>query len=137
MCIRDRGILDNLSAWGSQYIQKRLEMLSIINQKKEFKKQTRIELKSMYNNIANTTEAYDIGQIKQNLIKERLDLSKLKLKLGEMKRLDFVEVELELLKTKLEVVNTSMNYLLTVMNLEVKIGVPLGHLDLFKLNLDY
>ncbi len=129
------GILDNISSWGSQYMEKNLALQEIIYQKRNYKSQLETEIKSIYTNLSNSVDGYEIGKTKKDLIIERVRLSQLKHKLGELKRLDVINVELELLKSKLELINSITGFLLGTMQLETKIGVPIGYLNLYKLEI--
>lgn len=128
-------VLDNLALYGSQYLEKNLKIYEVINQRDTLRKQLHIEIETQYKNLANSVEAYDIAKKKTEIVRERVRLSQLQVELGELKRIELVKVELEKLKAEQDLINNVMNYLMLGMQLEVKLGVPIGYLELYNLDL--
>lgn len=129
------GVMDNPSLWGSQYIQKHLALLQNKEKWESFKKELALELRSLYNGANILAEAYKISLKKLFLVRERTRISRLKLKLGEIKRLDLVELEIELLQAKLDLINAWSSYVLGIAEIESKVGLQIGSLKLFSLKI--
>ncbi|HCL58047.1 MAG TPA: hypothetical protein DHW82_13715 [Spirochaetia bacterium] len=129
-------ILENISVWGSQYLEKQLKISEVLSQNEDMKRQLEIELKTLYENIEDIIQSYEIQERKMALIDERLKLSKLKLELGEMKRLDVVDIQIEKLKIGLELVNTIFTYVSSAIKLEAGIGVPIGFFKMYDMDIE-
>jgi outer membrane protein TolC len=124
-------VLDNISVWGSQYLQSQLAQFSISEAQKDFQRQYKIGISSLYENLCTLYESYLIMQKKVKILEARIALAQTKLELGEIKRVDFVNMKLESLKTNLEMINILVDFTVYSAQLEAETGVPLGFYQLY------
>ncbi len=119
------------------YIQAEADLKTAKVKLKQLYHDIAVEVESKYSTVMENWDLLNILNRREEVLKKRTEIYKVKLQLGEANRVDALKAEIEYFQARVEKVQGILNYINSVVDLELAIGADIGYLNLIKTRSNY